>query len=654
MRFKLFRFILGLSLAAAPLLVVGCGGGSTSSSSDSGTQNPAVQNGTVSMMVSDGANEDWATVGVKVLAISLVPQGGGAAVSVYTAPSPAPVINLVQLDQLSEILGNLSVPAGTYTSANITIGGNPGDVLLTASANPEAGFAATAGATIPASQIAIQGTTGSSGSLTVPVSVNFVSPLVVTAGQSNALDLEFDLAHPAFIVSHVPASGTTMWAVNFNGPVRHHPIADITRLVLRHTYGSVTAVSSDDTSITITKDFPVEPPTNPETPVAGMQSLSILADATNGTLFYDLDAKTTTTIKNFSAESSTLVGKYVRVAARYQSNGTLVAVRIWASGTFNNVWVSPEGHVLHVNTTSDVITVENESGVGVPLTVNSSTQFFFRQPWNATADATPIGTGTGFLTGHNFVRGFKVHASVVDPLATPLVAQSIDIEIARFDGGISAANSNGFTYTRNFNTATDDYVVTLDYISGSSANGNDPLTGAPITGFKYWNFTFPTIVTSGSGAVNSFVTATNGGVNFGGTVGSLGAWGESYATWGDPADLTGWSLPQAVLMPTPVPLGTAAAGYSNGVFTMMVAGGTLAPAVDLSTTSGSGTLVYQVDRTGNIVTISSVDITTGAGQTTITNNLVANTPVKVFGLPQSTGAIKAYVVFYYTGTKPVD
>jgi hypothetical protein len=74
--------------------------------------------------------------------------------------------------------------------------------------------------------------------------------------------------------------------------------------------------------------------------------------------------------------------------------------------------------------------------------------------------------------------------------------------------------------------------------------------------------------------------------------------------------------------------------------------------VSLSTTPGSGTLVYQVDRTSGIVTISAVDITTQAGQTTITNNLVATTPVKVYGIPQANGSIKAYVVTYFTGVKP--
>jgi hypothetical protein len=655
MRSTLFRIISGVIVFAAPCFLAACGGaGSTSSTPGTGSQTPAVQNGTVNMMVSDASTEDWATIGVKILSISLVPQGGGAPVNVYTAPNPAPIVNLVQLDQLAEILGNLSVPAGTYTSAQLTIGGNPGDVLLTVSADPETGFAGTAGATIPSNQINIQGTTGSAGSLTVPVSVNFVSPLVVTANQSNALDLEFDLSHPAFIVAHVPATtGTTMWAVNFNGPVRHRPVADLTRLVLREMYGNVTGVSSDNTSITISREFPVEPPTNPETAIESSQSLQILADSANGTIFYDVDAKTTTVIHDFSAEASTIAGKNIRVTARYQANGTLVAVRMWASSSFNSVWVSPEGHVLHVNTSTDVVTIQNELGAGVPLTVNANTQFFFRTPWNATADATPIGTGTGFLTSHNFVRGFKVHASVVDPLANPLVAQSIDIEIARFSGTISNTSSTGFTYTRNFFTASDDYSVNLNYVSSGTANGNGA-TGTATSGFEWWNFTFPTEPNTGANAVPTFISATAGAVNFGGTAGMFDAWGESFAIWNDPANPNGWAIPWVVLMPRRAPVALAQTGYSStaGGFTMMVAGGTTAVPVTLNATSGSATLVYQIDRTNNIVSITSIDITTMAGQNTITSNLVAGTPVEAFGVPQADGSIKAYVVFYYTGMHP--
>jgi hypothetical protein len=289
--------------------------------------------------------------------------------------------------------------------------------------------------------------------------------------------------------------------------------------------------------------------------------------------------------------------------------------------------------------------------------VDSNTEFFFRTPWNAVADSTPIGQGPSFLTNKDLVRGFKIHASVVDPLAAPLVAQTVDIEIARYDGSISAVNANNFTYTRKFATAGDDYTFTLPYISSSSPNGTDPISGAAITGFKWWSFTYPTIVDSGANAIPDFETATNGTVNFGGTAGAYPAWGETYARWNDPIQANTWAVPMVVLMPTTVPLGTASTSYSNGTpdgtFSLSEAGGTTAVPVDLSTVSGSGTLVYQVDRTNGIVTISAVDITTSAGQATVTQNLVAGTPVKVFGVPQANATIKAYVVFYYTGTMPV-
>src|SRR3984885_9153591 len=609
---------------------------------------PAPHSASVSILISASSTEDWATIGVKVLSIALVPQGGGSNVTVYTAPSPAPTVNLAELDQIAEILGNVSVPVGTYSSAVLTISANPGDVLLTTAADPEAGFAAAASTTIPAADVQIQHTTGATGSLTVPVTVNFVSPLVVSANQNNALDLEFDLGHPAFLVGHVPpGAGTTLWAVNFDGPVRHHPLHDLRWLVLRHMYGDVTAIASDNSSITITKEFPTEPVVTPETAVAGAQSLQILADSTNGTIFYDVDAKTRTVIKDFSSEAS-VSGKFVRVAARYQQDGTLVATRIWASSQFNDVWLSPEGHVLHVNTNTDVMTVQNESGMGVDLVVDANTQFFFREPQNGQADSTPIGTGTAFLTSNDLVRGFKVHASVVDPLATPLVAQSVDIEVAKYDGKISAANTTGFTYKRSFRSASDDYMVDLDYIASTSANGTDA-NGDAIVGFKFWDFAYPTLVTSGMDAVAEFVTTTNGAVNFGGVTGAVSAWGVSYARWADPANPTGWSVPATILVPTPVPLDTVASAFANGTFEMTVVGGATPAVVDINTMPGSATLVYQVDRTGNVVTVSAIDVTTASGLASLTAGLAAGAKVKVYGIPEVNSSLMAYVLAYFTG-----
>jgi hypothetical protein len=645
---KSFR-LLPVSLAAS--ILAACGGGGSGSSVPA-PQGSAAQNANVAVMVSDASSEDWATIGVKILSIALVPQGGGANVTVYTAPTPAPVTNLVMLDQLDEILGNTSIPIGSYSGAVLTVSGNPGDILLTTSSDPEAGFAAAPSTTIPSSQIQVQHAQGSGSNLTVPVAVNFDTPLTVGATQSNALDLEFDLAHPAFLVAHDPVgAGAIVWAVNFDGPVRHRTRHDLARLVLRHTYGDVTAISSDQSSITITKEFPTEPPVSPETAVTGTQSLQISADSTNGTIFYDLDAKTRTIIDNFSSESA-LTGKYVRIAARYQQDGTLVAVRIWASSDFNNVWVSPEGHVMHVDATNDVVTVLNESGVGIPLTIDANTQFFFRQPQNPAADSQPIATGTAFLSSSNLVRGFKVHASVVDPLATPLVAQSIDIETAEYSGAISVPGSAGFTYTHDFRSAGDDYVYKVTYIASATANGSDD-SGDSITGYKWWNFAYPTLLTSGPDAVGDFVAATDASVNFGGSVGAIPSYGVSYSIWNDPANPSGWAAAASILLPSKLPMGTVATGLVGNTFTMNVSGGSTPGAVEVGTTAGSGTLVYQIDRTNGIVTVSPVDITTSAGLTALTNGLAAGAPVGVYGIPQSNSSIKAYVLSYFTGEMPI-
>ena len=637
-----------LTVGVAAALLAACGGGG-SSGSTSTPMMPASQTGNVSMLVSDASTEDWATIGVKVLSIALVPQGGGSNVTVYTAPAAAPMVNLAELDQIAEILGNASVPVGTYTGAVLTVSANAGDVVLTVAADPETGFIAAPGTTVPAAQIQVQHAQGASPNLTVPVTVTFDSPLVVSASQNNALDLEFDLGHPAFIVGHVPPGvGQTLWAVNFEGPVRHRPLHELSRLVLRHLYGDVTSVATG--SITVTKEFPTVPAVNPETAVASNQSLQILADATNGTILYDVDAKTRTVIKDFSAESS-LSGKSVRIAARYQEDGTLVATRIWASSQFNNVWLSPEGHVLHVDINNNVVVVETESGGALPVTVDANTQFFFREPQDPAADSMPIGTGPAFLASHDLVRGFKVHASVVDPTASPMVAQSIDIETAVYDGKISAADSTGFTLTRMFRTPTDDYVKALDYIANATPNGTDD-AGNAVTGFKWWNFAYPTLLDSGANATTDFVSATTGSVDFGGSVGPVASRGISFATWNDPANPNGWAATAAILTPSLLPLGFVSTGLVNDAFTMTVTGGANPAAVDVGTASGSATLVYQVDCTGGVVTISAIDVTTSAGLASLTSGLAAGTPVKVYGVPQADGTLKAYVLAYFTGQAP--
>jgi len=95
-------------------------------------------------------------------------------------------------------------------------------------------------------------------------------------------------------------------------------------------------------------------------------------------------------------------------------------------------------------------------------------------------------------------------------------------------------------------------------------------------------------------------------------------------------------------------------GSTAGSFTIAATGGTSHILVDASIVSGSAPLVYQVDRTNGIITISPVNLATQAGLNTVQTNLTPGTLVKVFGVPQTDGSIKAYVFFYFTGTMPMS
>jgi hypothetical protein len=147
-------------------------------------------------------------------------------------------------------------------------------------------------------------------------------------------------------------------------------------------------------------------------------------------------------------------------------------------------------------------------------------------------------------------------------------------------------------------------------------------------------------------------------VNFGGLVGTLKTAGLSNASW-NASDT--WSADWTILLPVQAPLGIISNAFSSGAnnFTYSVPLPTAAPGttpaanavtVDLSATSGSATLVYQVDRTGGVITVTPQDISNANTLTTVGGQLIKNVPVKVFGVPQGDGSIKAYALFYYTGT----
>ena len=92
---------------------------------------------------------------------------------------------------------------------------------------------------------------------------------------------------------------------------------------------------------------------------------------------------------------------------------------------------------------------------------------------------------------------------------------------------------------------------------------------------------------------------------------------------------------------------------NNGMsFGMTVPGGSQPVTVDLSTAANSTSLVYQVDNTGGVVTVTQQDLTNSATFSSVQQKLVSGTLVKAYSVPTINNTVNAYVLFYYTGTLP--
>ena len=593
------------------------------------------------VLAADSSSRNWATVSIRVLSVTLTPQSGGAPVTVYTASPSAPAINLEQLDHISQLLATVSPPPGIYTGAVVTVAANPGDVTLTSSDDPDSGFAAPLSTPIPSQNIKVQNSQGSSGTMSVAIPIALSAPYVVspTARAQAPLQLRFALSDPAFVQSQTPVTDDpTLWAVDFRGPVSGESISDITSLVLRQMYGTLGAVAADGKSITITQDYPTQPVVTPETAVSTTDQMIILADSGNGTEFYDNDAGTSMTVSNFAALAGLAPGRFLRISARYQADGSLVATRIWASDAFVSVWSGPEGHVTQVNANAGTLAVEDGSGNAVEVHTDAKTEFDYH--------GTPIATGSAFLATGHIVRGFKVHVSPRNPGSGQMLAQSIDIESALFWGAISNTTLTGFTYTSQFSRSSDNYTLALGYISPSTPNGA-AADGTPITGYAYWNFAYPSEIVYGNSAAANFQAATGDG---------LTAYGLSLATWDDPASPGTWGLRSTTLLPAPLGLATVTTGLvSNGytsTFSLTPLGTSTPLSVQLITASGSAPLVYQADRDHGNVTMTPVDITTASGLEQLAAALTPGAYVNVFALPKSSDTVQGYTLLYYTGINP--
>ncbi|HJV23254.1 MAG TPA: DUF4382 domain-containing protein [Holophagaceae bacterium] len=531
--------------------------------------------GKVDFLVADAPSDAWSAVNVVLKKVALVPQGGGTPVVIYDQSSD-PTPDTLNLVHLDEL-------ADLLTSASVPVGTytkvlvqiDPTSVSLVDNQMPSHTYDVASGT------VKVVGLPG--------FLVDLSAPLVVTEGQSTQVQLDFDLGSPLFILDRpgMGPAGADLYLVNFERCVRHRPIANLAGFLLRHLRGQV----ADVTGTTLTL----------HTEHRGRKVIDV--DAVNGTRFYDLDQSPVTPTTGTAYPASLTTGKYVRVAARFQGSGQLTAVRVWFSADRSKLRrFSPEGHVVAVDTVANTLKVLwNPMGEGTPMAlttfnVDAGTNFFFHD------SASAIGTGTAFLP--NMAPGFKVQMTVADPTAMALTASAVDIERAHYEGTLAlTAGNSGLTFTN------PRYSKSADFAAAD---------------FAWWNFTYPTLANSGSDSLVSLLSGLPANT----------ARGASSLTWNGGS--SAWNAQDAILLPI-AQKGQITGALSGSTFTFTPTGGS-AEAVDLSSTAGSATLVYQVSVQNGIVTVAPLDSSQWNATT-----FAAGTPARIFAVPTA-GNLRAYVV----------
>jgi hypothetical protein len=578
---RAFRSLPASALALAGVsslaLLLACGGTDSTNAQMQGDGTPAP----VSFLVTDAPTDSWSNIGVIIRKVVLIPVGGTAAqgVTVYDGTGDTTKLNLVDLDELAELLGTAQVPSGSYDRLIVTVDGNPSDIDLVASD----------GTQIPTNQILVRGADPTTKLVDVPVALS--APLVAAAGQPNAVQVDFDLGHPLFVVAH-NIGGTTIYTLNFQ--VRHKPLPVLNQIYLRHLRGQATSVAADSKSFVLRTEHG--------------KDKTLLVDGVNQSLFYDLDATPVTRTASDTTPASLTASKYVKATARFQADGTLTAVRVWYSSDNTKLpkW-TPEGHVVKVDTTLNQLRVLRENGAPSTIQVDSNTQFYFQ------GGTTAIGSGTSFLA--NLARGFKVHITVADPLATPMVATAVDIQRGVFEGNITAANPTNFTYSKLYLGDTVPETHTVGYN----------------TGFSWWNFTFPTTASTSQADFITKATPASGPL----------ARAASTLQWASNA----WAAKVAVFLPSQLSSApqTISSSYSSGAMVVQYtpdgASSATTLTVKLNTTAGSMPLVTEFSKSGMIVSVTPL-----ATESDWINKLVAGKNVRVYGIPDGTGKLDAYYI----------
>jgi hypothetical protein len=390
-------FLAALAVAGLALLPA-C---NASSSSSSGS-------GSLRLLVTDAPSDDWQEVTVMVKSVSLYRTEDQSWNSVWTADSTdanSGKLNLIDLSGVAQILGQATIPAGTYNRLKLVINTDPTTMKLVDDS----------GTTIDAANIMVVDPAG-----TGEIKVDIDPSLSVTDGSTNVLQVDFDLAHPLSIIVE---SGKVI----INLQLRHKAVPkSLQDIQFARTLGTVK--EKTDTSFTVTND----------------QGTDVVFNANANSIFVDVDNNKTGSLADMPAGT----GHYALVDSNMNSDGSLYARRVWYSADETALPVfTPEGLVRRVGDNwIKVLNKNAEQANDGHFNCHWDTDVIYvdaNTVWTFQTN-TAMGAGTDVLK--YIRRGFRVAVEFVDATASPRVAKSINVQSAHDEGAIRSVTATGFTF----------------------------------------------------------------------------------------------------------------------------------------------------------------------------------------------------------------
>ena len=430
----------------------GCGSGGTSILNRFGAGT-----GTVVLLASDQPVCDVTSFQVTVTGITLVPQNGGASVSVLSSSQPV-TLDLASLMDVSALLSVTDVPAGTYSQISFTLS-NPQLTSIDFTQNPP----------VPAT------ITPTMQSLTLTYDIS--PALTVTTNGSAGLQVDFDLRHSLAVDTNENITGEANLLAQVT-PVAAAPDTGFGELKELHGLMqsvSTTASGSFTGSVTIqTADG--------NNRVVHLTGATILNGLTSGL-------------------SNMLPQTFLEINAYVDSSGNVVASRLTAEnvdqaslqnagliGEITSVTRLSTGYIsqftLVVREEFPNVSADIPLQSTVQVNIGPSTTFNLSAPEDNTAqlsfDGTNVGLGQVVTVHGNYLPGQRGVPAVLNANSLYLHAQSVLGNFASLLTVGQDGKTGGFVFTPCSGVFQGQTISTLTF-SGTTFEGVTDLNGLTTT-----------------------------------------------------------------------------------------------------------------------------------------------------------------------------